>query len=82
MVFFYSVVRFLALMADANSLLLENDLLRARVLQLEAEVAFLRTHPVFVQGLKGETLVASLTGGELTAFAAKHDVVVGGKVTI
>ena len=82
MVFFYSVVRFLALMADANSLLLENDLLRARVLQLEAEVAFLRTHPVFVQGLKGETLVASLTGGELTAFAAKHDVVVRGKVTI
>lgn len=52
----------------------ELALLRARTAQLEKEVAFLRTNPVFVQGLKGETLVATLTGGTLTSFAESHDV--------
>jgi hypothetical protein len=48
--------------------------LRARVALLEEEISFLRTHPVFVQGLKGETLVAEITTGTLTAFAEGHDV--------
>jgi hypothetical protein len=60
-----------------SSPLEENAALRARVDQLEREVAFLRTHPVFVQGLKGETLVATLSSGKLTEFAASHDVVTG-----
>jgi hypothetical protein len=60
-----------------NSLPEENAALRARVDQLEREVAFLRTHPVFTQGLKGETLVATLSSGKLTEFAASHDVVTG-----
>lgn len=49
---------------------------------MESEVAFLKTHPVFLQGLKGESLVATLTGGELTSFAAKHDVVLTGNVKL
>jgi hypothetical protein len=60
----------------------ENELLKARVASLESELAFLRMHTVFLQGIKGETLVAELTGGELTAFAAEHDIVVGGSVTV
>jgi hypothetical protein len=37
-------------------------------------VAFLWAHPVFLQGLKGETLVANLSQGQLTEFAESHDV--------
>jgi hypothetical protein len=60
---------------SASFLAAENALLKARVSQLEQEVAFLRTHPVFVQGLKGETLISSLTSGKLTTLNASHDVV-------
>lgn len=60
----------------------ENELLKARVTHLEKELAFLRMHTVFLQGMKGETLVAELTGGELTAFAAEHDIVTASKVTL
>lgn len=42
----------------------------------------LRTHPVFVQGLKGETLVVSLSAGKLTEFAASHDVVTGSNLKV
>ena len=66
----------------AAGLELENQLLKARVASLESELAFLRMHTVFLQGIKGETLVADLTGGELTAFAAGHDIVIGGSVTV
>ncbi|HMM46291.1 MAG TPA: hypothetical protein PKE41_11790 [Candidatus Macondimonas sp.] len=69
-------------MSDLAHLATENALLRRRVAQLEDEVAFLRTHPVFLQGLKGEALIATLTGGELTSFAAEHDIVVDGDVKI
>ena len=69
-------------MSNLDDLAAENSDLKHRVAQLENEVAFLRTHPVFVQGLKGETLIASLTGGELSSFAAQHDVVVSGNIKI
>jgi len=64
------------------SLRAENESLRQRVTRLEREVHFLRTHHVFAQGLKGETLVATLTGGLLSSFAEKYDVKIGGEVTI
>lgn len=60
----------------------ENSELRARVEILESELVFLRTHPSILQGLKGETLVASLTGGAITEFAAEHDIKLGNNVTI
>ncbi|AOY95526.1 hypothetical protein BKK79_27640 [Cupriavidus sp. USMAA2-4] len=60
----------------------ENRALRARVSALESELSFLRMHTAVLQGMKGETLVADLTGGELTDFAAEHDIVVGGSVTV
>jgi hypothetical protein len=60
----------------------ENRLLRERVTQLEIEITFLRTHPVFLQGLKGETLIAKLTGGILTSFAAQYDLKVGENVRV
>ena len=60
----------------------ENEKLRAHVTRLEREIGFLRTHPVFLQGLKGEKLIAKLTGGELTEFATGHDVTVDRNVTI
>lgn len=69
-------------MPDLQELAAENGYLKQRVARLESEIAFLRAHPAFLQGLKGETLVASLTGGELSSFAAEHDVVVTGNVKI
>lgn len=69
-------------MANIDHLAAENALLKVRIAQLEEELAFLRTHPVILQGLKGESLVAKLTGGELTSFAAEHDVVVAGDIKI
>lgn len=56
--------------------------MRTRVATLESENSFLKMHPVFVQGLKGETLVAEVTEGRLTSFAAQHDITLGSKITI
>jgi hypothetical protein len=60
----------------------KNERLKERVMLLESEISFLRAHPSFLQGLKGETLIASLTGGELSSYAAKHDVVIRGELKI
>lgn len=60
----------------------ENKLLREQIVQLEEENEFLRTHPAFLQGLKGEKIIAKLTGGSLTSFAATHDIQVGASVSI
>jgi len=45
--------------------------------RLKAELEFLKMHPVFVAGLKGETLVCDLVGGKLTPFAESYDIVAG-----
>ncbi|QXB53466.1 hypothetical protein [Aeromonas sp. FDAARGOS 1415] len=66
----------------AMSLENENRMLRERVKQLENEIAFLRTHPVFLQGLKGESIVSKLTGGAFTEFAASHDLKIGSTVKV
>ncbi len=60
----------------------ENLALRSRVADLEREVELLKTHPTLAQGLKGETLIAQLTGGELTGYAGACDVVIDGEVKI
>lgn len=69
-------------MFNVETLLAENLALHQRVTQLESELSFLKAHPVFLQGLKGETLIATLTGGELTSFASQHDIVVSGNVKL
>jgi len=56
--------------------------LRARVAELEHELIFLKTHPALLQGLRGETLVAQLTGGALTKYAAGHDVELDNSVRV
>jgi hypothetical protein len=76
-------------MTDTQRLVRENTSLKARVAELEARIAeleaelrFLKTHPTIAQGIKGETLVAKLTGGAITAYAADHDVAVQGTATV
>jgi len=56
---------------DANSALRETNA------QLKAEIDFLKKHPVFAAGIKGETLICDLVGGKLTTFAESFDVTVG-----
>src|SRR5438445_38697 len=41
---------------------------------LKEELSFLKTFPTLAQGLKGEVLVAKLTGGTVTGYAVRHDV--------
>jgi len=44
--------------------------------QLKKEVEFFRTTPTLAQGLRGETLIANLTGGLRTGYKDSHDVTV------
>jgi len=46
------------------------------------EIEFLLAHPSMVEGLKGERLIAELTGGELTQYAEEHDVTISGRVQL
>ena len=42
--------------------------------RLRKELDFLKLHPTIAQGIKGETLVAKLTGGAITSYAESYDV--------
>jgi hypothetical protein len=46
--------------------------------QLKKELEFFRTTSTLAQGLKGETLIANLTGGVRTGYKDSHDVTVMG----
>lgn len=61
--------------AELRALQIENKKLRS-------ELEFLKTHPVFVQGVKGETILLKLAGGELSEFAAEHDLTTSGDIRI
>lgn len=69
-------------MTEIELLKRDNNLLRERLLHIERELEFLKTHPAIAQGLKGERLIAQLTGGTLTAFAESHDVTLSNSVSI
>ena len=69
-------------MPEQDEVQAEVLVLRTRVAELEYELAFLKTHPTLLQGLRGETLVAQLTGGALTQYAAQHDVVLPNSVRV
>lgn len=67
---------------EEQRLLLETQSLTARIAELEREVQFLRTHDTIAQGMRGESLVSALAGGELTAYRTGFDVLVGGKTKV
>lgn len=69
-------------MHDIQSLLVENAALIKRIAHLESELEFLKLHPVFAQGLKGERLIAKLSGGKLTELNAPYDISVGSSVKV
>ena len=52
--------------------------LQDRVRHLEREVEFLRLHPVFAQGLKGERFICMITGGLATELNASFDILTKG----
>lgn len=68
--------------SEEQRLLLEVQSLTSRVAELESEVQFLRTHETIAQGMRGENFVSELTSGELTAYRAGFDVLVGGKTKV
>lgn len=55
----------------------ENRELTETNARLHAELELLKTHPVFLAGILGETLVCDLVGGKLTSFAESYDVKAG-----
>jgi hypothetical protein len=48
--------------------------LEAENATLKVELNFLKVHPAIAQGIKGETLIAQLVQGQVTAFAERYDV--------
>ncbi len=60
----------------------ENRELKARIVALQREIEFLKTHPTLAQGMKGETLIAKITGGVLGAYADAHDLVIGKTIKV
>jgi hypothetical protein len=55
----------------------ENRELERSNAALKAELELLKMHPVFLAGLKGETLICDLVGGKLTSFAESYDIAAG-----
>lgn len=63
-----------ALLTRIASLELENARLEALLGKQAEQLTFLSNHKTLASGMTGELLVASLVTGELTAYAAGHDV--------
>ena len=53
----------------------ENEKLKHENAKLKNQVDFLLLHPTLAQGLKGENLIAKLTGGVRTHYGVSHDVI-------
>ena len=62
-------------MSGVEALRVEVFGLRERVRQLERENEFLRLHPTFAQGLKGERFICAITDGLATELNASFDIV-------
>jgi hypothetical protein len=70
-------VRILAMIKDEIYLLKkENASLKRKVVELEQKVAFHENHPTLAQGIKGESLIAKLIGGDFTSHNASHDLLI------
>jgi hypothetical protein len=59
---------------DLDSLQAENETLRVRLRDLEAELLFLKSHPVLLAGLRGEQIICQAVNGVPTSYAASYDV--------
>ena len=59
--------------ADVSSLQERIQILERENALLKDEVEFFRRTPTLPQGLKGETLIADLTGGVRTGYKDPHD---------
>lgn len=55
----------------------ENQRLQTRIGALEKELEFLKKHPALARGLRAERLIADVTKGIRSAYAAPYDVMVG-----
>jgi hypothetical protein len=53
----------------------DNADLKRKNAELESELESLRLDPTLARGLKGETYIASLTGGDLTSYGDSYDVI-------
>jgi hypothetical protein len=62
--------------ADRGHLVERIRLLERENAQLKKELEFFRRTPTLAQGLKGETLIANLTGGVTTGYKDPHDITV------
>jgi hypothetical protein len=60
-------------MTTIEALSVENQHLKLRIESLQNEIAFLRKHPSFARGLRGETVAHGILGGGLTNKNASHD---------
>ena len=60
----------------------ENAVLRARIMELENQLNFLRTHGTVAAGIAGERLIASTIGGSLTRYDEGFDIVTSDNVSI
>lgn len=67
---------------DITLLLQRVEELEAENATLRSELNFLKVHPTLAQGIKGETLIAQLVQGQITAFAEKYDVVTDAGIRI
>ncbi len=56
----------------------ENAELKQRLADAEKKILFYETHKTLFEGVRGETLVARLVEGVITAYAESHDVEVTG----
>ncbi len=55
----------------------ENRVLRETNDALKIELDFLKLHPVFAAGIRGEALICNLLNGKLTSYAESFDVTAG-----
>jgi hypothetical protein len=62
------------LLKEVESLKQENARLKRNIQELTAKHEFIVMHPTLASGMIGERIVAHLTNGKLTAYAAGHDV--------
>lgn len=65
---------------DLESLLAENEKLRERVRELEAQIDLLSQYPTLSAGIRGEKLAARITGGVTTSHTAPFDIDASGEL--
>jgi len=60
--------------SELELLIDENSALKKRVEELQETIAFYEAHATLFEGVRGESIVSSLVGGSITAYAEGHDI--------